>query len=156
MIRPLVAADVPALWRLNQENVPAVGEETEAAMAVLLGQCSIALGVEVDGALVGFCYVLPPGQPYASENYRWFSARYDSFVYLDRVAFTAAFQGKGLGAALYAEVKARAGDAQRLLLEVNLEPRNDGSLRFHAREGFVEVGQQRVKGKLVSLLSLAL
>jgi predicted GNAT superfamily acetyltransferase len=42
-------------------------------------------------------------------------------------------------------------------LEVNLEPRNDGSLRFHDRLGFVEVGQQvSGSGKLVSLMAKTL
>lgn len=153
LIRPLVAADLPTLWALNQANVPAVGEETPAAMAELLAMSSLALGVEVDGALVGFCYVLPPGRPYASENYRWFSRHYDSFLYLDRVAFAEGHRGRGYGAALYREVERQAGAATWFLLEVNLVPRNDGSLRFHAREGFVEVGQQQVKDKRVSLLA---
>lgn len=153
LIRPLVPADLPTLWALNQANVPAVGEETPAAMAELLAMSSLALGVEAEGALVGFSYSLPPGRPYASENYRWFSARYASFLYLDRVAFAEGHRGKGYGAAMYREVERQAGDAEWFLLEVNLEPRNDGSLRFHAREGFVEVGQQRVKDKLVSLLA---
>lgn len=153
LIRPLVAADLPTLCALNQANVPAVGEETPAAMAELLAMSSLALGVEVDGALVGFCYVLPPGRPYASENYRWFSRHYDSFLYLDRVAFAEGHRGRGYGAALYREVERQAGAATWFLLEVNLVPRNDGSLRFHAREGFVEVGQQQVKDKRVSLLA---
>lgn len=153
LIRPLVAADLPTLWALNQANVPAVGEETPAAMAELLAMSALALGVEVDGALVGFCYVLPPGRPYASENYRWFAARYDSFLYLDRVAFAEGHRGRGYGAALYREVERQAGAATWFLLEVNLVPRNDGSLHFHAREGFVEVGQQQVKDKRVSLMA---
>jgi predicted GNAT superfamily acetyltransferase len=37
---------------------------------------------------------------------------------------------------------------------VNLRPRNDGSLRFHARLGFKEVGQQETSyGVLVSMLA---
>ena len=33
-------------------------------------------------------------------------------------------------------------DVDHLALEVNADPPNEGSLRFHARLGFVEVGQQ--------------
>lgn len=152
-IRPLTPADVPVLWALNEANVPAVGTATLERMGELLALSDVALGVDLGGGLVGFCLTMRPGVPYSSENYRWFSARYGSFLYLDRVAFDAAHQGQGHGAALYREVERRAGDAAWFLLEVNLEPRNDGSLRFHAREGFVEVGQQRVKDTLVSLLA---
>jgi predicted GNAT superfamily acetyltransferase len=107
------------------------------------------------GNVVGFCIVLPPGTEYTSVNYRWFCERYDSFVYLDRVAVDEAARGAGIGAALYAEVERRAaGTAELFTLEVNLRPRNDGSLRFHDRLGFVEVGQQETDyGILVSMLA---
>ncbi len=83
----------------------------------------------------------------------WFGERYEDFVYLDRVAVDAASQGRGVGAALYAEVE-RQADATWFTLEVNLRPRNDGSLRFHDRLGFVEVGQQETNyGALVSLMA---
>ena len=60
-------------------------------------------------------------------------------------------QGLGLGRELYDEVK-RHVDAEWFTLEVNLRPRNDGSLAFHERLGFDEVGQQETDyGMLVSL-----
>ena len=42
-----------------------------------------------------------------------------------------------------------------LLCEVNVKPRNEGSLRFHHRLGFREVGQQDTEGgaKRVSMLA---
>ena len=53
----------------------------------------------------------------------------------------------------YDEVERRA-DAAWFTLEVNLRPRNDGSLAFHDRLGFVEVGQQETDyGTLVSLMA---
>jgi predicted GNAT superfamily acetyltransferase len=100
--------------------------------------------------------VLPPGASYGSMNYAWFSARYEDFVYLDRVAVAATHRGAGLGSALYAEVERRTR-APHFTLEVNLRPRNDGSLRFHARHGFVEVGQLETDyGARVSLMAKAL
>ena len=48
----------------------------------------------------------------------------------------------------------RRTTARWFLLEVNLRPRNDGSLRFHQRLGFVEVGQQETPyGARVSMLA---
>jgi uncharacterized protein len=65
-------------------------------------------------------------------------------MYLDRVAFDADAQGRGLGTRLYAELDrlmVEAG-ANHLALEVNVDPPNEQSLAFHARRGFREVGQQ--------------
>ncbi len=100
----------------------------------------------------------PPARTYDSLNYLWFSERFDDFVYLDRVAIRPEFRGHGIGRAMYAEVERlaaeRCPDATRFTLEVNLRPRNDGSLAFHATLGFVEVGRQETNyGTQVSLMS---
>jgi predicted GNAT superfamily acetyltransferase len=96
--------------------------------------------------------VLLPGADYGSPNYEFFCERLDNFVYLDRVAVTENFQGIGIGAALYREVEMRT-DAEWFALEVNTKPRNEGSLRFHAREGFVEMEELETRpGKMVSLM----
>ncbi len=155
LVRDLTISDVESIAIINAANVPAVGEADEAHLAHLLEQASIALGAELRGEVVGFCIVLAPGADYGSVNYRWFSERYSSFAYLDRVAVTETHRGLGIGAALYGEVERRLGaSVPWFVLEVNLRPRNDGSLRFHARQGFEEVGQQETGyGTLVSLLA---
>jgi predicted GNAT superfamily acetyltransferase len=155
IIRDLTPADLDAAWAINQANTPAVGDVSREKLAWIVDMASMSLVAEVQGAVVGFCIVLPPGTEYTSVNYRWFCERYDSFVYLDRVAVDEAARGAGIGASLYAEVERRAaGTAELFTLEVNLRPRNDGSLRFHDRLGFVEVGQQETDyGILVSMLA---
>lgn len=153
IIRELAPADLEVMCTINQANVPALGEETPETMIQLLQWSSIALGVEVDSRLVGFCLVMPPDLAYASANYVWFDSRYRDFIYLDRVGFDATHQGRGYGTALYTEVEKRTA-ASLFTLEVNLDPPNDGSIRFHQRHGFAEVGQQRTpSGKLVSLMA---
>ena len=152
-VRDLDVDDLPAIIAINNANTPAVGEADQAKLASLLGQSDIALAAEVDGRLVGFCLVLGPGADYASVNYRWFAERYEDFAYLDRVAVDESARNRGVGALLYSEVERRT-TAPWFLLEVNLRPRNDGSLRFHHRLGFSEVGQQETDyGILVSLLA---
>jgi predicted GNAT superfamily acetyltransferase len=155
IIRDLAPADLDAAWAINQANTPAVGDVSRDKLAWIVEMASMSLVAETQGIVVGFCIVLPPGTEYTSMNYRWFCERYDSFVYLDRVAVDEAARGAGIGAAMYAEVERRAaGSADLFTLEVNLRPRNDGSLRFHDRLGFVEVGQQETDyGILVSMLA---
>lgn len=149
------------MWFINQANVPALGEETPDSLGQIMEWSSMTIGVDVDDALAGFCLVLEPGRPYPSQNYLWFQERYTNFIYLDRVGFGRAHRSRGYGAALYAEVERRASlietTPSSFTLEVNLDPPNDGSMRFHLRQGFVEVGRQRTpSGKLVSLMAKSL
>jgi predicted GNAT superfamily acetyltransferase len=149
--------DLATIHAINQAEVPAVGDETLDAIGHIADQSVIGLVAEIDGRVGGFCLVLAPGADYASMNYRWFSDRYDDFVYLDRVAIAPAFQRRGIGRAMYAEVerlaRVRRPTAAHFTLEVNLRPRNDRSLAFHTELGFVEVGQQETDyGALVSLM----
>jgi predicted GNAT superfamily acetyltransferase len=152
IVRELRVTDLEVVWSINQENVPAVGEETLADLSKIHDQSTIALVAEVSDQIVGFCMVLLPGADYGSPNYEFFCERLDNFIYLDRVAVTENFQGMGIGSALYREVEMRA-DAEWFALEVNTKPRNEGSLRFHAREGFVQMEELETRpGKTVSLM----
>ena len=153
LVRDVAAADLDAIHAINEAGTPGVASESPAQLAAILRVSCIALAAEVDNNIVGFCLVLAPGADYDSVNYAWFSARYEDFVYLDRVAVAPAHRGAGIGGLLYDEVERRTRAAW-FTLEVNLRPRNDGSLRFHARRGFVEVGQQETDyGALVSLMA---
>lgn len=144
-VRPVSPSDLPRLLEINQANVPAVGSVDLDRLTFLVAESPIALAVELDAEPVGFCLVLAADSNYDSVNYRWFTQRYDRFMYLDRVAFDPAARNRGLGTLLYGEVDRllrQRADVDHLALEVNLDPPNEGSLRFHARLGFDEVGQQ--------------
>jgi len=150
------ASDLEMVWAINQENIPAVGEETVEVLASLHAMSSISLVAEVDSVVVGFCMVLSPHTTYRSPNYLYFCERYEDFIYLDRVAVTSDYQGAGVGAALYRKVEQMA-EASLFALEVNIKPRNEGSLRFHTREGFtlleeVETRPSKVVGFMIKIL----
>ncbi len=152
--------DLAAIHAINEAAYPAVGAETLDDLGHIAAESVIALVADhaETGEIGGFCLVLAPGADYDSMNYLWFLDRYPDFVYLDRVAISPAFQRQGLGARMYAQVDAlaaqRRAGATHFTLEVNLRPRNDQSLAFHAGLGFVEVGQQETDyGSLVSLMA---
>ncbi len=152
-IRDIQSGDLDAIFAINEAGTPGVHAEPREQLAAITRECCIALAAEIDGVVVGFCQVLPPRAKYESMNYQWFSSRYDDFVYLDRVAVAPSHRDRGIGGRLYDEVERRTRAAW-FTLEVNLRPRNDGSLRFHARRGFVEVGQLETDyGALVSLMA---
>ena len=151
-IRAMTTSDIEAVWAINQENIPAVGEETVEVLADLLSMSLFSLVAEADNVVVGFCMVLGPQTQYRSPNYLYFCERYADFIYLDRVAVTSAFQGLGLGAAMYREVE-RLSQSTLFALEVNTKPRNEGSLRFHTREGFVLLEEVETRpGKMVGFM----
>lgn len=152
VFRHLRDSDLTAIHAINVLNVPAVGEESLKSLQTIISLSEIALGVFDEDVLIGFALVLPPETPYDSPNYRFFCERFDDFAYLDRVAFLPSHQGKGLGAALYREVESRLS-RRMLTLEVNVVPPNEGSMRFHLREGFHEIEQRETRpGKIVSLM----
>ena len=160
-VRDTTPADLDGILELNNASTPAVNALSSDELARLHGLAAVSLTATIDGDLAGFCLVLGPGQPYASLNYawfsRWFAARDQPFAYLDRIVVAPAARRAGVGRALYASVLNRlAGQFPELALEVNIRPRNDGSLHFHHQLGCVEVGQQDTDrgAKTVSLMTL--
>lgn len=144
-VRPMHRDDLDPVLALNEANVPAVGPLGRSGLERLVHLAETAVVVETAGGLGGFAIALPPGVDYASPNYRWFSDHYHDFVYLDRVAVAAPHQRRGMGRALYDAVES-ATDAGRICCEVNIRPRNEPSLLFHAERGFEPVGEQDTDG----------
>lgn len=151
-IRPIEDRDLDQVLELNQASRPALGDLDMERLRGLVALCAFALVAEEEERVAGFVLALEPGQPYDSLNYRWLEQRFDDHVYVDRIAVGTT--GRGLGAALYEELARLVGN-RRISCEVNLRPSNEGSVRFHEREGFVEVGQQETEGgkKRVSLMA---
>lgn len=158
-IADVAAEDLDAVLALNQAARPHVNGLTLAELRQLVEWSCYCRAVKSEAMIAGFLLALPPGLTYSSLNYRWFSERYDDFVYIDRVAIAPVFQRRGLGVRLYRDLCRFAGSrARRVACEVNIRPRNEPSLRFHRRLGFKAVGSQPTEGgaKTVSLLILDL
>jgi predicted GNAT superfamily acetyltransferase len=156
VLRPVRKGDLEALVAINDGAYPAVPITPLDEFAELLRMGDVVLVVD-DGAPAGFLLTMSPGLDYASENYRWFSARSSEFLYIDRIVLAPRIQGLGLGRRLYeaAFEAARSRGASELFAEVNLEPPNPGSLAFHARMGFERVGEQPTKDGTVVVALLA-
>ena len=144
-VRDIETADLPRVLEINNANTPGVSELTFTELETDLENSLHALAIDNEqGEVCAFCITFAPNAPDAGDNHRWFAERYKSFVYLDRIAIDSNHQNRGLGALLYQAVEQHMQNSAEhplLCCEVNLEPPNPGSLRFHQRIGFTEVGQ---------------
>jgi predicted GNAT superfamily acetyltransferase len=159
-LRAAGAGDFEAILALNAESVRFLSPLDAARLAALDREAALHLVACDAGAVVAFLLAFREGADYDSENYRWFAARFRRFLYVDRVVVSAARQAGGLGTQLYAALfaGARAAGVATIVCEIDVEPPNPTSQRFHARLGFREVGTQRVAGgaKRVSMQALEL
>ncbi len=148
-----------AVLALNEAAIPAVNSISLTDLEQLAAQSCYFRVAIIEEKVLGFLLMLPPGASYKSLNYAWFSERYDDFAYVDRIVIDPAVVGKGIGRQFYNDaISVLAENHSRINCEVNIKPRNDASLAFHAALGFIEVGQRDTASgtKRVSLLSRVL
>ncbi|UFZ02106.1 GNAT family N-acetyltransferase [Bradyrhizobium ontarionense] len=129
---PVLAA---ALLGLNNAHASELSWLTPDAFAHLLGQAWRAWRIGKADALM---IALEEAADYDNPNHRWFRARYDRFVYVDRIVVAEAARGHGLARRLYEQLigEATAAGHERMVCEVNLDPPNPQSDAFHAALGF--------------------
>lgn len=143
-LRDIVPADIPEIVAINNATVPAMNEQQVETMQWLVDHATYARVAFDDQGVLAFLLGLERGTPYKSLNYRWFSDRYESFLYVDRIAVAERGRRMGVGSALYDDMAAFArGRWNCILAEINLDPPNPESIEFHARHGFESVGELR-------------
>jgi predicted GNAT superfamily acetyltransferase len=160
LLRDATPADFDRILQINQASVHFLSPLTPERLSRLHAMAAHHRVVEEAGRLQAFLLAFREGAAYDSSNYRWFAQQYARFLYVDRVVVAPECQGQGLAPRLYEdlfEIAARSG-APRITLEIDSDPPNPVSARFHARYGFAEVGSQWVAGgvKRVSLQVLEL
>ena len=142
-IRLVEQKDLNTVLLMNNEAVPAVNELNAEDLQWYFEVANTFFVGEIDGEIVGFLVGLDgPGLPYESENYAWFSSRYEKFLYVDRVVVDSGIFSQGLGQLFYKKFIEVPSGYSFLRAEVNLRPRNERSLRFHEKFGFKPVGEQ--------------
>jgi uncharacterized protein len=153
-LRPITEADVPAVLALNHRFVDLLSPLDAERLLWLVGLADHADVVEVDDRVAGFVLTMAPGAAYDSENYRWHAERYDdAFYYLDRIVIADEMRRRGLAGFVYNAMEDAARPFGRMTLEVNVDPPNLGSLAFHERRGYVEVGRLGEPGHVVGLMA---
>ena len=134
--------ELNAIFDLNQLNTPEVGSlESLDYLKKLIGLSAYNLLVLKSEGIVGFIICMREGSTYGSENYKFFTQRLKKFLYVDRVVVDERHRRSGLGKAIYQDIFAYVNDKNLpIALEVNTEPVNQPSLKFHEKMGFEKVG----------------
>ena len=148
-------SDLEEILILNQLALPAVSSVTIDEMANFLDIADYFKSIIIDNIVAGFLIALHPGKDYHSLNYKWFEKRYKSFIYVDRIVIGSPYRGNGLGKAFYNDLAIFAKHkTDDIACEVNIRPKNEGSMIFHKKYGFCEVGTQLTENgkKEVSLM----
>jgi len=153
LVPPLVSHLLATLHALNETHATELSSLSVGKLESLIDTSFFAATVNDGDALVIAC---DQDTSYDSPNFLWFRERYPRFVYIDRVAVSAARRGEGLARQLYEAVftAARAAGHDRLVCEVNYDPPNPASDAFHEKLGFIEVGRAHLaeRGKGVRYL----
>lgn len=146
--------DELSILELNTESVVETSPMDSAKFQTLLSQgCRVTVAIQ-DKQVFAFLMEFPEGSDYDNANYHWFSERLKRFIYVDRIVVGKAARGDGVGQLIYSDLIQRAQGEKRLWIaaEINTLPRNEPSLVFHNKQGFVEVGQQKLHAqKIVSM-----
>ena len=155
IIRKAESKDLEKILALNEESVHFLSPMNMEKLEHLVSQAERIEVAEVDGVVEAFVLTITEGKDYDSVNYLWFEERYDRFLYIDRVVVSVKMHGKGLGGVLYDSIfeYAKQSEIPFVTAEIDINPPNPGSLRFHEKFGFKEVGKQSVANgkKVVSL-----
>ena len=131
------------IYFLNQENTPGVGSlSSTKELQNLLRQSSKNYYVFFKNKIIGFMICFREKSAYNSKNYEFFKKKESKFLYVDRIAINDKYRRSGIGKNLYLKIKSLAANNDLpVCCEVNTDPLNEISIRFHKDLGFNEVGK---------------
>ena len=154
-----IADELPDILKMNQEALPAVSSVSIEDMKHFLNIVDYFRTLKVENKIAGFLIAMSPGKNYSSLNYKWFEKTYNSFMYVDRIVIDTNYHRNGLGTSFYNDLETFSiGKSSRITCEVNIRPKNEGSMIFHKTYGFEQVGTQTTEEgkKEVSLMNYKL
>jgi uncharacterized protein len=152
-IRDAKLSDFPAILALNAESVRFLSPLDAQRLAALHQQSNYHRVIDSADGIAAFMLAFADNAIYSSPNYGWFATHYRGFVYIDRIVVSVTARKQGFARMLYEDIWEHAEriGATTIACEIDVLPPNPESLAFHERLGFLEVGQQQVGAKRVSL-----
>ncbi len=141
-IKNVTPQDFVEVLQLNEDSLPHLSRIDTDELQWFADNAAYFRVLRVDKRLTGFLIGLRPGTSYTSPNYRWFCDHYDDFAYIDRVTVATWARRRGFADSLYNDFAQSQSGVAVMTCEVNIRPQNEGSMRFHERQGFTRVGSQ--------------
>ena len=141
--------DLLEILSLNQKAMPAVSFMDEKSLNYFYSVSEYLKLIKCgkENKIYGFLIGLTDKLDYDSENYLWFSKRYSSFMYVDRIVIQSDSLGLGFGTMLYNDlINYSKGKFKNIICEYNVKPMNLISKNFHKKFGFKRVGKQKTEG----------
>ena len=155
-ISRVLSSDLVAILSLNESEVPGLGSADLDLMQWFADNAAYFGVARHEQRLAAFLIGLRAGTDYASPNYRWFCDRYDDFAYVDRVAVAKGYRRHRLASRLYEDfAESVPKSIEFMTCEVNTKPPNEGSMRFHAKLGFEQVGSLASENRSKQVAMLA-
>jgi predicted GNAT superfamily acetyltransferase len=135
--------DAAIVLDINNAAVPDVNR-LDATKASWLAEHVVTPGLAlVDDQIAGMIAVLSDQSGYNSDYYRWFTDRYENFLYIDRVVVLPWARGRGVARQLYQALDDIARERNlAIVADVHSDPPNEPSLSLHRAMGFREIGSQ--------------
>lgn len=155
VLRSPSSDDYAAMLALNNDFAVETSLLSITALRELIASSFL---VSISGKIDGFCIALDQNAQYQNINFNWFRQRYRQFVYIDRVVVAANARGKGIAREMYNDLKVTSKNASHSVIccEVNIDPPNVASDRFHEAFGFVQVGKAFLSDRAKTVRYLAL
>jgi uncharacterized protein len=149
----LSSADFPWVLALSAKNEVETGYLDIAKLTHLAAESFVARVAAPD---LGYLLTFTPDAKIEGSNFEWFKARGGNFIYIDRIVVAAHARGKGIARSFYEAlfVAAREAGFHEVTCEVNSDPPNPVSDKFHAALGFLPVGRATLpNGKTVTYMA---
>ncbi|HMM65495.1 MAG TPA: GNAT family N-acetyltransferase [Dokdonella sp.] len=145
-IRNAEEADFDRILALNLAEVRQTSPMDRERLRLLHGLACYHKVAIVDRQVGAFLIAMREGAAYENENYAWFAARFEKFIYIDRIIVASELAGGGIGAIMYRHLFdfARSLGVDHITCEYNIEPPNPASRIFHDRFGFTELDTRLV------------
>jgi uncharacterized protein len=153
MIRNFAPADVPWVLALSAQNEVETGYLDASKLNHLVAE---SFSARVTAPDLGYLLVFAPDAKIEGPNFDWFKARGGKFAYVDRIVVAFHARGQGIARAFYNElfIAARLAGFDEVTCEVNSDPPNPVSDKFHAALGFLPVGSATLpNGKTVTYMA---